>query len=65
MDIGEHGSNADGSVFKASAFGEKYLKHEMGVPADKFLPNFHTDHLIPHVFVADEAFPLLPILMRP
>ena len=24
-----------------------------------------TDHPIPHVFVADEAFTLLPILMRP
>ena len=65
VDIGEYGSNADGSVFKASAFGKKYLKHEMGVPGDKFLLNFHTDHPIPHVFVADEAFPLLLILMRP
>ena len=57
VDIGEYGSNVDGSVFKASMFGRKYLSHEMGVPGDKFLPNFHTNHPIPNVFVADEAFP--------
>ena len=47
-----------------SAFGQKYLSHRLGIPGDKFLPNFYTNHLIPHVIVADEAFPLLPTLMR-
>ena len=65
VDIGEYGSNSDGSVFRASSFGQKYLTHKLGIPGDKFLPNFHTDHPIPHVIVADEAFPLLPTLMRP
>ena len=65
VDIGEYGSNSDGSVFRASVFGQKYLNHRMGVPGDKFLPNFHSDDPLPMVFVADEAFPLLPILMRP
>ena len=65
IDIGEYGSNCDSSVFKASSFGKKYLTHRLGVPGDKNLPNFNTPYPIPHVFVADEAFPLLPILMRP
>ena len=65
VDIGEYGSNSDGSVFRASAFGKKYLSHNLGIPGDKFLPNFYSDHPIPHVIVADEAFPLLPKLMRP
>ena len=65
VDIGEYGSNADSSVFKASSFGKQYLQHELGVPGDKYLPNYHTDYPIPHVFVADEAFPCLPIIMRP
>ena len=65
VDIGEYGSNSDGSVFRASAFGKKYLSHNLGISGDKFLPNFYSDHPIPHVIVADEAFPLLPTLMRP
>ena len=65
VDTGEYGSNSDGSVFRASMFGQKYLTHRLGIPADKFLPNFYSDHPIPHVIVADEAFPLLPTLMRP
>ena len=65
VNIGEYGSNSDGSVFRASSFGKKFLTHKLGIPGDKFLSNFHTDHPIPHVIVADEAFPLLPTLMRP
>ena len=64
VDIGEYGSNSDGSVFKASSFGKKYMNHRLGIPADKRLPNFQGDP-VPHVIIADEAFPLLPILMRP
>ena len=64
VDIGEYGSNSDGSVFKASKFGKKYMNHELGIPGDKLLPNYESDP-VPHVIVADEAFPLLPILMRP
>ena len=64
VDIGEYGSNSDGSVFKASTFGKKYMNHELGIPGDKLLPNYEFDP-IPLVIVADEAFPLLPILMRP
>ena len=62
INIGVYGSNSDGSIFKASKFGKKYMAHRMGIPAYKHLPNFVTDP-VPHGFVADEAFPLLPILM--
>ena len=33
----------------------------MGIPGDKLLPDFP----VPHIFVSDETFPLLPILMKP
>ena len=65
VDIGEYESYSDHSVFRASAFGKKYLSHNLGIPGDKFPPNFYSDHSIPHVIVADEVFFLLPTLMRP
>ena len=33
------------------------MNHELGIPGDKFLPNYESDP-VPHVIVADEAFPL-------
>ena len=62
VDIGEYGSNSDGSVFKTSNFGKKYMNHQLGIPGDKMLPNYQSDP-VPHV--VDEGFPLLPILTRP
>ena len=64
VDIGQYGSKSDGSVFKASKFGKKYMNHELGIPGNKLLPNYESDP-VPHVIVADEAFPFLPLLMRP
>ena len=44
---------------------DRNISPRLGIPADKFLPNFYSDHPIPHVIVAYEAFPLLPTFMRP
>ena len=65
MDIGDYGSNADGSVFKNSAFGQGLINGQLDVPEPKCLPNFEEGGPLPHCFVADEAFPLRIDLMRP
>ena len=51
VDIGNYGSNADGT--------------ELDVPGPKPLPNAPELGNVPHVIVADEVFPLKPNIMRP
>ena len=65
VDIGEYGSNADSNVFQFSNFGAKYIGNKLNVPGLKRLPNYNQEGPMPHVIVADEAFPLLHTLMRP
>ena len=65
VDIGNYGSNADGTVFSKSEFGQMYLEDELDVPGPKPLPNAPQLGNVPHVIVADEAFPLKPNIMRP
>ena len=65
VDIGDYGSNADGTVFSKSEFGQMYLEDELDVPGPKPLPNAPELGNVPHVIVADEAFPLKPNIMRP
>ena len=65
VDVGDYGSNADGAVFRKSAFGQRFLDNDMDVPPPKTIPN--AEHLgsLPYVIVADESFPLKPNIMRP
>ena len=65
VDIGQYGSNADGPVFQKSQFGQMYMRGELDVPGPKFLPGARYLGAMPHVIVADEAFPLHPNIMRP
>ena len=65
VDIGNYGSNADGTVFSNSEFGQMYLEHELDIPGPKHLPNAPEYGNLPHVIVADEAFPLKPNIMWP
>ena len=65
VDIGNYGSNADGTVFFKSEFGQMYLENELDVPGPKPLPNAPELSNLPHVIVADEAFPLKPNIMQP
>ncbi|KAJ4926264.1 hypothetical protein JOQ06_008445, partial [Pogonophryne albipinna] len=76
IDVGGYGRTSDGGILANSAFGQGYLKLE---PAQFYIvglllncPQLHCAdevpfHLgpLPHVFVADEAFPLRKNLMRP
>ena len=65
VDIGQYGSNADGPVFQKSQFGKMYMRGELDVPGPKYLPGARYLGPVPHIIVADEAFPLHPTIMRP
>ena len=62
VDIGAQGQRSDGSVFSHSIFGKKLRNESLGLPAPS---NLVQCGKVPYVFVADEAFPLMPNLMRP
>ncbi|KAL2077834.1 hypothetical protein ACEWY4_027338 [Coilia grayii] len=54
-----------GGTLSASAFGIALRQNTLGIPEDSILPG--AEHLgpMPHVFLADEAFPLRRNIMRP
>ena len=63
VDIGGYGKNSDGGLFANSKLGKTLEENKLNVPKDKPLPN--TQNIMPHVIVADEAFPLKRYLLRP
>ena len=65
MDIGNYGSNADGSIFKHSNFGQTFINGQLNIQDPKLLPNYPEGGVLPYCIVADEAFPLRMDLMRP
>ena len=50
---------------KNSLFGQAFVNGQLDILPPKLLPNFPEGGPLPHVFVADEAFPLRVDLMRP
>ncbi|XP_039757928.1 uncharacterized protein LOC120632189 [Pararge aegeria] len=62
VDVGAYGRNSDGGILSNSKLGQK-LNNTLHIPQNKCLPS--TNKEIPHVFVADEAFPLTNNIMRP
>ncbi|XP_056393554.1 uncharacterized protein LOC130290243 isoform X1 [Hyla sarda] len=63
IEVGAYGSSADSRVLMSSKFGRHVIKNQVTLPPPQPLPG--TMNLLPYVFVSDEAFPLLPNLMRP
>jgi len=65
VDVGSYGRTSDGGTLTHSTFGQALVDHTLQLPVDALLPG--AEHLgpQPHVFVADEAFPLCRDLMRP
>lgn len=63
IDVGGHGSCSDGGIFKDSSFFKLLNANKLQLPKPAKIPN--TDCELPHVFVGDEAFALMPNLMRP
>ncbi|CAM4723228.1 unnamed protein product [Leuciscus chuanchicus] len=56
---------SDGGILANSAFGQALLAGTLHLPPDHPLPGAEDRGPQPHVFVADEAFPLRRNLMRP
>ena len=65
IDVGACGSNADGAIFNRSVFGHALISDELDIPPPKSLPNWPAGGVLPHCFVADEAFPLRADIMHP
>ncbi|KAL1268540.1 hypothetical protein QQF64_033903 [Cirrhinus molitorella] len=65
VDVGSYGRTSDGGALANSTFGQSFRNGTLGLPQDALLPG--AEHLgpQPHVFVANEAFPLCRDLMRP
>ncbi|XP_030767516.1 protein ALP1-like [Sitophilus oryzae] len=63
VDIGAYGSSSDGGVFKNSVFGQRLEEDDMHVPKNSNLPFSNVQ--MPYFFVADEAFPLKKVIVRP
>ena len=63
VDIGESGTNSDGSVLANSNLGLAMNDGLLKLPEPKTLPG--TSKKFPYVFVADEAFPLKPFMVKP
>ena len=65
IDVGGYGRTSDGGILANSAFGQALRSGTLHLPADHLLPGADHRGPQPHVFVADEAFPLRRNLMRP
>lgn len=63
IDVGVQGRFSDGYTFTQSAFGRNLRAGTLNLPEDQNLPG--TQLSMPHVFVADAAFPLQKHFMRP
>lgn len=65
VDVGGYGRTSDGGILANSVFGRALRAGTLQLPADLPLPGADHRGPQPHVFVADEAFPLRRNLMRP
>lgn len=63
IDVGSMGRFSDGNIFYNSRLGAMLHNGSLDLPEPKPLPGQNEN--TPYVFVGDEAFPLLPNLMRP
>ncbi|KAF4514016.1 UNVERIFIED_CONTAM: hypothetical protein B566_EDAN018631 [Ephemera danica] len=62
-ELGAPGRDSDSGVLERSQFGQALRARTLPLPDPQVLPG--TNVLMPPVFVGDEAFALLPNLMRP
>ncbi|XP_067270790.1 uncharacterized protein [Pseudorasbora parva] len=65
IDVGGYGRTSDVGTLANSAFGQALRGGTLHLPPDHPLPGADHRGPQPHVFVADEAFPLRMNLMRP
>lgn len=62
VNVGCQGRISDGGVFRNTTYYKKLANNELNLPRDKALPGRTTP--IPHVLVADDAFPLTRNIMK-
>ncbi|KAJ4946323.1 hypothetical protein JOQ06_023990, partial [Pogonophryne albipinna] len=65
VDVGGFGRSSDSGSLRNSTFGESLRDGSLQLPPDTVIPGAERLGLLPHVFVGDEAFPLLDNLLRP
>lgn len=63
VDIGSCGGNSDAGVFNRSNFGKALAQNKLDIPKPDAIPE--TNIIIPYMFVADDAFPLIDNIMKP
>jgi hypothetical protein len=63
VNVGCQGRLSDGGVFKSTGFKKLMENSTLNLPEKSALPG--GDKLSPYVFVADDAFPLSPNIMKP
>ncbi|KAG5868217.1 hypothetical protein JTB14_031174 [Gonioctena quinquepunctata] len=63
VDVGCEGSNHDSNAFSNCEYGKALLQNRLSIPNPKTLPG--TSIMLPHFFVADQAFPLHSNIMWP
>ena len=63
VDIGSNGRVSDGGVFRNSTLSSLLSENKLQVPAPKPLPG--GTFSVPHLIVADDAFPLKVNIMKP
>lgn len=61
-DSGSYGHELDGGIFNRSAFKKCLDKNFLNLPPPDAIPG--TDTVIPHFFLGDMTFPLLPNLLK-
>lgn len=65
IQVGDYGRTSDGGVYAASDLGRGMANQTLDVPPSASLPGAAELEDVPHVIVADAAFPLKTYLMRP
>ncbi|XP_069830296.1 uncharacterized protein [Dendropsophus ebraccatus] len=63
IDVGAYGSTGDSRVLQTSQIGQQILRAGVTLPRAEPLPG--STYPYPFVMVSDEAFPLMPNLLRP
>jgi hypothetical protein len=63
VDVGQNGRISDGGIIRNCKFLINANNGRLNLPAPRMLPNSNRE--LPYTFIADEAFPLKPFLMKP
>ncbi|KAK3795995.1 hypothetical protein RRG08_035172 [Elysia crispata] len=63
IDVGGYGKQSDGGTFQASEFYRALTDGKINLPKHSFLPQ--TNVVAPYVLIGDEAYPLLPFVLKP